>query len=109
MRRKLGWVSGPNKHLKDKLYPILLEEAGKEFNATGIATVMLSAVRKYITETYKGEKDMTSLEAQALLANFVPEFIKVVVEDPEVAALAINEVNESGPGIGASLLHPSED
>ena len=79
--------------LESRFFPFLLKEAGNEFNGMGIAMIFLGAVRDYIDEVYKGEKDMNSLEAQAMVANRVPQYIDALVDDSTVAAEAKAEVN----------------
>lgn len=83
--------------LESRFFPSLLKEAGNEFDGTGIAMMFLGAVRDYIDEAYKGEKDMTSIEAQALVANRVPQYIDALVDDSTVAAKAKAEVNDAIP------------
>lgn len=78
--------------LESKFFPSLLKEAGNMFNGLGIAMLLLAAVRDYIQKVYKGEKDMNSLEARALVSNYVPRYIDALVDDTAVVANAKAEV-----------------
>ena len=106
MLERLRKVS-TDQSLEAKFYPSLLKEAGNEFNGIGIAMVFLGAVRDYIDEVYKGEKNMTSLEAQALVANRVSQYIDALIDDPVVAAEAKAEVNDAIPHM-ATLFQPKK-
>lgn len=107
MEKILEGITLPNRLLQSKLYPLLLQEAGKEFSASGIALVILHAVNKFIAELYKGDKNMTSLEAQAVLGNEVPKIIDALVNNPEAASQVINEINEAIPHL-SSLFPPKQ-
>lgn len=71
---------------EDKFYPIILKEAGKELNSAGVALMFAGAVRDYIKQVYHGEKDTASLEAQALFANRVPQYVDALIDDKTIAA-----------------------
>lgn len=99
MQEKLVAVGKENyESWERRLFPILVDSAaGRQFVPIGLATVMLSAVRKVVTLKYGKEKSMTSLEGLSMIGNRLPSYVDALVEDPAVAAEVKKEIEGAIP------------
>lgn len=106
MRDNLVAVSYPDqdRSLIAKLHPLLIKDAGTTLNATGVAIIMLKAVRDYLTEVYGAEKDMTSLEGMVIVSGKLPRYVDALIEDPAMATAVKKEIREAA--FNSSALFP---
>ena len=88
MLERLMKVSG-DASMRDRLYSVLLNEAGAEFNGTGIVMILMGAVRDYVG-TMNAPKAYEMCEQ-------LPNFIDALVDDPEVASQAKVVLKETIP------------